>query len=271
MAKKITINDVAQLLRITPETIRFYERKKLITPHRDGDSGYRYFTQADIRKLYDCRIYQSMGFSLAEIMDIFRKASPENLDEMVDAKEKDLHRIIAEDMHALERIQQVRAANDKAEHFYGKFYIMDSPHVLISFHSENGEIDTQAVRHRFWTCVADYYNLFTCAAYIAPNLARDAQLGEKMRCGYTIPVEAAEKLDLQPGGPVRELTPRRCVYTTFHAEPIVNAQVLSPALDWIEKRGLAVAGDILCSTIKITFRDGVESRLYEAWIPVEEE
>ena len=269
MAKRITINDVAQLLRVTPETIRFYNKKKIVAPERDNENSYRYFTQADIRRLYDCRIYQSMGFSLAEIIEIFHEASPEKLDSMIDAKEKELQRIVEEDTHALERIRQVKYANEKAERYYDDFFIKESPHYLAAFHSEHGELDQESVQHHFWKCVADYYNLFTCAAYIKPELATSPHLGEEMKCGYTIDIDRGEKLGLVPGGPIKELKPRKCVYTTFHAEPIVNADVLAPALQWMETHGLPLTGDILCSTIKITFRDGVESRLYEAWLPID--
>lgn len=44
MAKRITINDVANLLRASPETIRFYNKEKIISPERDNENSYRYFT-----------------------------------------------------------------------------------------------------------------------------------------------------------------------------------------------------------------------------------
>ena len=270
MAKKITINDVAQLLRISTETIRFYEKKKIVNPKRDGDNSYRYFTQADIRRLYDCRIYQSMGFSLSEIIDIFRETSSERLDHMIAEKEEQLQKTVQEDMLALDRIRQVKAANDKAEHGYGKFFIMESPHYLASFHSDHNELNSNTIRHHFWDCVADYYNLFTCAALISPEIVKSSCVHDEMRMGYTINFEDAKKLNLYPDSHVMEFAPRRCVYTLFHAEPVVNADVLAPALHWMQEHGFILKGDILCSTIKITFRDGMESRIYEAWFPIDD-
>lgn len=269
MAKRITINDVAQLLRITPESIRFYEKKKIVTPQRDEENGYRYFTQADIRRLYDCRIYQSMGFSLAEVVDIFNDASSERLDHMIREKEAELTRIVEEDMHALRRIRQVKKSEENAAQFYGQFEIRQSGHWLASYHSSAGELDPEAIQHPFWQRVADHYNLFTCLAHITPELAMSEHLGERMKCGYTVDYDTAVKLGLGPGGPVKELRPRRCVYTMFHAEPIVNAQVLAPALEWIRAHQFELTGDILCRTKKIGFRDGGESRIYEAWFPVD--
>ena len=269
MAKRITINDVAQLLRITPETIRFYEKKKIVTPQRDGENGYRYFDQADIRRLYDCRIYQSMGFSLGEVVDIFSGASADRLDHMIGEKEAELTRIVEEDMHALKRIRQIKESEEEAEAFYGQFELRRSGHWLASYHSAAGVLDHDAIRHPFWQRVSDHYNLFTCLAYIPQEIAASEHLGELMRCGYTVDFDVAMRLGLGPGGPVEELLPRRCVYTMFHAEPIVNAAVLAPALDWCRAHRFELTGPILCRTKKIGFREGQESRIYEAWLPVE--
>ena len=269
MPGKITINQVSQLLRITPETIRFYEKKNIVNPKRDAENSYRYYTQEDIRKLYDCKIYQSMGFSLQEVIDIFENASDEILNSMVEEKEKRLLEIIEADKQALERISQVRIANDKAEHCYGKYYIMDIPDMLVSYHSLNDELDQKAIQHRFWQCVADYYNLFTCVALIPRDIMKSDDLSAKMGMGFTIDIEDAKKLNLYADGIVKEIAPRRCVYTTFHAEPVISADSIAPALDWMDRHDLKLTDDIICRTIKITFRDGVESRLYEGWFPID--
>ena len=269
MARKITINNVAQLLHITPEAVRFYEKKKIVNPQRDDENSYRYYTQTDIRKLYDCKIYQSMGFSLQEVIDIFDACSEDKLDEMIAEKEARLKEVVEEDVRALERIKQVKEANEKIAHYKDKFYIMESPHYLAAFHSHNDELDLEGIRHRFWNCVADYYNLFTCAAYIPPENVKHDDIYGNMSMGYTIGFEDAKKLNLYADSHVVELAPKRCVYTTFHAEPVVNAQVLAPTLEWMDKHGFELKDNVLCSTIKITFRGGEESRLYEAWLPIE--
>ena len=266
---KITTNDIAYLLRITTEAIRFYEKKQIIVPHRNSENSYRTFTQDDIRRLYDFRIYQSMGFSLSEISDIFREASPEKLDQMIEEKERELRRIVDEDMRALERIRQVKEANREAEYYYNNFYIRDSPHLLLSFHSNHGKLDRQAIRHDFWKYVSDYYNLFYCVTLLSAELAEDPDLDQKMPRGYGIDYEVGRELGLEPCDCVQELQQRKCVFTTFHSEPVVCRDAMVPILTWVREHGHKITGPILCRTIKITFREGKESRLYEAWVPID--
>lgn len=210
-----------------------------------------------------------MGFSLGEVVDIFSGASPDRLDHMIAEKEAELTRVVEEDMHALQRIRHVRESEADAAVFYGQYELRRSGHWLVSYHSDAGVLDLDAIRHPFWQRVSDHYNLFTCAGCIPQEIAASDRLGELMKCGYTVDLDVAVRLGLGPGGPVEELLPRRCIYTMFHAEPIVNAAALAPALDWAREHRFTLTGPILCRTKKIGFRDGQESRIYEAWLPVE--
>lgn len=270
MTARFLINDVARLLRISSESIRFYEKKNIVSPVRDNENGYRYFTQADIRRLYDCRIYQSLGFSLTEIIEIFESASAEKLEDMLGRKEQDLERALEENSRALRRIRRLNAAKENVDRCTGRFYIQDSPHCLFSYHSEYSQLDRKTIEHPFWDCVAEYYNLFICAAVISPEIAQDPELESKMKCGFVIDCDTGLGLGLTPEAPVYELKPRRSVYTTFHAEPIVSAEHLAPALAWMEAHGHKLAGDILCNAPKISFDHGVDSRIYEVWLPIDD-
>lgn len=265
----ILINDVAKLMRVSSETIRFYERKNIVTPHRGNDNRYRYFTQADIRKLYDCKIYQGLGFSITEIIELFQTSSAEKLEEMLEIKENELEKLIEQNTQTLSRIRQIQKANEKLVHYSGNYYIQDSNHCLASFHSDQEILDRNAIEHPFWDYVAQDYNDFVCTAWIPLEAARKKDTNRKMKNGYSIPYEKALKLGLKPGGPVVELKPQKSVYTVFHAEPVVDCVHLIPVLDWIEKSNLKVCGDVICNTPKITFDHGQDSRIYEVWIPIE--
>ena len=65
------IGDVADLIGITPEAIRNYEREGLIKPKKDEGSGYRYFTTWDILILINTRQYRKFYYSIADIYEIF--------------------------------------------------------------------------------------------------------------------------------------------------------------------------------------------------------
>nr|WP_245293852.1 MerR family DNA-binding transcriptional regulator [Methylobrevis pamukkalensis] len=63
-----TIGDLAREFGVTLRTLRFYEDKNLITPHRDGLN--RLYTRRDRARLKLVLMGKRVGFSLSEIKDM---------------------------------------------------------------------------------------------------------------------------------------------------------------------------------------------------------
>ena len=61
------IGEVAKLLGISSETVRYYEREGVIQSQKiDQESGYRYYEALDINALMRVRMYRNYGFTLQE-------------------------------------------------------------------------------------------------------------------------------------------------------------------------------------------------------------
>ena len=69
------INEVEQLLGITKANIRFYEKEGLLTPSRNG-SGYRDYSEGDIRQLKQIVILRKIGIPVQQIGDILDGVLP---------------------------------------------------------------------------------------------------------------------------------------------------------------------------------------------------
>lgn len=67
---RCTQKEIREKLGITRDTLRFYEQKGIIQPEVDPVNGYRYYDDWQVNLLWDCKLYQSMGFSLTEIQQI---------------------------------------------------------------------------------------------------------------------------------------------------------------------------------------------------------
>lgn len=68
---QMTIGEAAQRAGVGVETIRFYERKKLIAqPPKPAGGGYRSYPQETVDRIRFVRQAQELGFSLREIVDL---------------------------------------------------------------------------------------------------------------------------------------------------------------------------------------------------------
>jgi DNA-binding transcriptional MerR regulator len=66
----LQIGDVANETGLTVDTIRFYEKKRLLKAATRSSGGFRLFSRADLADLTFIRNAQELGFSLHEIREL---------------------------------------------------------------------------------------------------------------------------------------------------------------------------------------------------------
>lgn len=79
----LRIGDVASIFNISRETLRFFEQKGLVVPHKSPRNRYRYYSYWDINFLIEYIRYRSYEFSLLETRDIMYSDSLEELEKHV--------------------------------------------------------------------------------------------------------------------------------------------------------------------------------------------
>lgn len=67
MAKPLLIGELAREAGVKPDTVRYYERARLLPPPKRTSNGYRTFDEAALRQLRFIRKAQALGFSLEEV------------------------------------------------------------------------------------------------------------------------------------------------------------------------------------------------------------
>jgi MerR family transcriptional regulator, copper efflux regulator len=70
MGSLLQIGDVASETGLSPDTIRFYERERLLRQAVRSTGGFRLFSKSDVADLAFIRNAQELGFSLQEIRDL---------------------------------------------------------------------------------------------------------------------------------------------------------------------------------------------------------
>lgn len=75
MAKKYTIREVAELIGLSTDAIRLYEKEGLISPLRDPKNGYRYYGPNEIQRIMGIHLYRQLDASIAEIRNLYTATS----------------------------------------------------------------------------------------------------------------------------------------------------------------------------------------------------
>lgn len=94
--EKLTIGRVAEVTGCTVETIRFYEKTKLVPKPIRSDGGHRIFSDDSVRRILFIKQSRELGFSMVAVKEILaladqsftcrevRKRVDAHLDEIVD-------------------------------------------------------------------------------------------------------------------------------------------------------------------------------------------
>ncbi len=67
------VSEVAKSLSITPDTVRFYTRIKLLSPRIDPKNGYKNYGLDEIHRLKFILAARSLGFSVEDIREILSR------------------------------------------------------------------------------------------------------------------------------------------------------------------------------------------------------
>jgi DNA-binding transcriptional MerR regulator len=70
MARGVQIGKISQQTGLSVDTIRFYEKERLLREPARSEGGYRLYTERDVEHLLFIRKAQELGFSLAEIREL---------------------------------------------------------------------------------------------------------------------------------------------------------------------------------------------------------
>jgi MerR family transcriptional regulator, copper efflux regulator len=70
MGSDLTIGRLAKTAGVNVQTVRYYERRKLLPPTSRMPSGYRLYSDDALRRLRFIRNAQALGFTLREIAEL---------------------------------------------------------------------------------------------------------------------------------------------------------------------------------------------------------
>jgi len=100
----LTIGKFAESEGVGVETVRFYQRRGLVSRPPPGRSGFREYSDDDRWRLAFIRRARRLGFTLAEISDLLGPAEARSTGEIVRAAEAKLG-AIADQLGELARLQ----------------------------------------------------------------------------------------------------------------------------------------------------------------------
>lgn len=106
-----TRSELAKLVGVNKETLRYYETRDLIDPPLRSRSGYRLYSNEDAKRILFIKNAQKLGFSLDEIHEILSlQTAKKNSRQTTTAKAQEKRRIIDK---RIDKLNQLGNAIDR--------------------------------------------------------------------------------------------------------------------------------------------------------------
>ena len=101
------ISQIARLLGLSSDTIRFYEKKGLVHPATNPDNQYREYDLNNILELLDIIYYRHLDISLNDIQSICTSGSIETMHELLLKKKQETEERIRYEQQLLKKLTHI--------------------------------------------------------------------------------------------------------------------------------------------------------------------
>ena len=272
---KYRIGEIAQLMGVSIEAVRFFEKRGLVTPERDEESGHRLFSAVDYNVLMRARGYSKFGFTLSEAAMLIETCDLEDMAQQFDQQSIKIKEQIRMQQLLLECIQRRRRHIERISKMVGQCVVEKSPSMYGIIFRENLNITEDNIlrkRARQW----GEYKPFAETLLCYPKETLIGEEGITYLHGLCMVEEFAREFAVTEAEGVIHFPARRAV---FSVERIPYEETLSctreslsfqRALDFIERNHLKIAGDSYGRTLHTSKKGGEYVHYSEQWFPIEE-
>ncbi|MBQ8831381.1 MAG: MerR family transcriptional regulator [Oscillospiraceae bacterium] len=263
------IGDVAKILGISTDLIRYYEKKGVVSPEKGEHNSYRYYDTWDINFLIDCLWYKNFGFSIDEISVIESETTYDSLLERIDDMSAEIEASAKRYQLLHERLVSQKETLENVRSLIGKCEVTMGPDFIYYLNRHNFEYESDSTLQtlsRRWL----KYMPFSTRYFEIPVTAHGSE--DKYSWGFSLDMHYVEEFDVKYAPPVERFESRPCIHSAFKSS---GKNAFSPKhMDFMFKyaktHGLKPVGNAFGNLVCSVVDNGKLTGFFEAWLPVEE-
>lgn len=269
--REYRINELSKILNLSAETLRHYERLGIIHPRRDGENGYRYYTNSEFNALIESKWLRSLDFSLPELQQLLCSDDLQTYDSRCGQKELEILRTIDACQRKLKKIHDMRRSIRNLNDNLGKLSIVKTEQLIFQPCRSDRELfldpETVELNWAWMERMPDVRHSFMLT-HQAPG-AQDTF--DSYLIGFSLPYQEAIRDPALFGSRTEILPPSIAIYSIYYIAPgshtleAVETQVLSR----IRQAGCQICGVPYGHQIARAKVDEHICPFFEIWVPVE--
>ncbi len=240
-----TISSFAKMQGLTVDTVRQYEKKKIINPYKDKANNYRYYSNYDVRKVSTCKFYSSLGFSLSQASKMVSDISSHELSSLFDKQAYDIEQKLKFEYAKLNMINKYKEYFSFIPDKINNYVLIKLPELIRLPHSENDQLSldksiTDELKRWVDLLPVTYYT--RCVS--DKILLNDSELF-KFEMSLTTERQSANEFGLKLSRRTISINPSDYIFTVIikpDIEPIGHVH-FKDVMEYFRKNKLSLSGD----------------------------
>lgn len=265
---KYKISEVSNILNIPIDTLRYYEKKKIVHPKKNSSNNYRFYDAWDINYLVECKKFRHYDFSLSEVEDILYH---DDLSSFID-KINERQNYFEEKMKYYTLLKKKNAEytsslNDITKNL-NKFTFTYSPEICYFLHRYNYTYEFKDHFGDMFDVWLDYFPFVETLVEIQEDsmMNRDHQYS----WGFAMKKEYVDAFDIPLNNKIKHQESVESIYTIICAgdKGSFSLNLLEDAMAFIKRNGYRLSGTITGNLLARVHEPNGYYRYIEVWLPV---
>ena len=266
---KYKIGDVAKILGISPDLLRYYQKKGVVTPSTGENNNYRYYDAWDINFLIDCLWFKNYGFGIEQTARLVSDSTYQQVLTDMENRCDEIRDSIRHQQLLLERSEQYFAAMARTRTMLGQCDLVYSPEFYRYLNRYNYDYEN----------ISGLQDLSQQWLQYMPFVNRSFEIDRRdlenktdnYAWGFSMGMDFAKKLNVPLEPPVTHLPSEPCVHAIFTSsgKKDFSPKHMKFVMDYVREHDLTITGNargnLICSVME-------EDRLtgyFEVWLPIE--
>lgn len=262
------IGDVAKILGISPDLLRYYEKKGVVKPVKDRSNDYRYYEPWDINFLIDCLWYKNFGFGIDQVAKIVSRSSYDDIEAMMADKDAEIEASIRHQERLLRRAREYQQEVARARTLLGKCDLVYSPEIYRYLNRYNFIYDNskelQALSHQWLQYMPFTHRCFEIGQADLENKT------DNYAWGFSLSMDYVQELNVPLKPPVAHLASEPSIHSVFTSsgKNAFSPRHLKFIMDYARENGLTVAGNARGNLICSVLDEDKLTGYFEVWLPI---
>lgn len=264
MGREYSIGEVAELLNVTRDTLRFYEKKKLIVP-RKATNGYRYYSGEDIQLLLDLIFLRKLQCSILDIQTICGDGSLEAMCDCLEVRVEEEEKLIRQHQQILRQLIATRYTREKIRKYFQQYVLRSIPRTYIFSPSVS---NYDAVREEWFKALGEDKKL-NCYLHEQWDLQEDRAVNHQ--CYLILEEYAVRQLGLEKyakNAPFFSFD--ECVYTIYASKTVSPQwEDMQKMISWANQQNIPLTGEVHAQYLWNHYQEGkLKTSYIELYLPV---